>query len=65
MAARPNNQSATESQAPDLPDAAQAFAAHAALIRMQLRAPELCANPYWVALREAAYARFLAVMEAR
>lgn len=36
----------------------QAFAAHAALIKMELRHPSLKDNPFWTMLRQDAYERF-------
>jgi hypothetical protein len=41
--------------------AEQAFEAHAALVRVESVTPGLSGNPYWLALREAAFARFSAV----
>lgn len=38
----------------------QAFAAHTALLQAERADPKLIANPYWQALRDAAYARFRA-----
>lgn len=40
----------------------EAFEAHAALIKAET--PELARNPYWKALRDAAFARFRAALEA-
>jgi hypothetical protein len=41
--------------------AEQAFEAHAALVRAESITPGLAGNPYWQALRDAAFARFSAV----
>ena len=38
--------------------AEQAFEAHAALVRAESVTPGLAGNPYWQALRDAAFARF-------
>lgn len=40
-----------------------AYEAHAELVKLEAANPRLKANPYWKALRDAAYARFKASME--
>lgn len=63
MARKPNTHVAIDSQ-PFTPSADDAFAAHSALIRAEHVNPALSQNAYWRALREAAFARFRATMEA-
>ncbi len=41
-----------------------AYAAHAALVRAEQGDPSLATNPAWKALRDTAYARFRAALEA-
>lgn len=41
----------------------QAFAAHVAILEAERDKPALATNPYWAALRDAAYARFRALFE--
>jgi hypothetical protein len=43
--------------------AEDAFAAYAALARLEAQQPTLRTNPYWEALRDAAFARFRAAFE--
>lgn len=43
--------------------ASLAWDAHSALQRTQMREPELAGNPYWQALKDAAYARMRAIFE--
>lgn len=40
-----------------------AYAAHAALVKVETSQPGLATNPYWKALRDSAYARFRAALE--
>lgn len=41
-----------------------AFAAHAAMLTAEKANPNLALNPHWKALRDTAYARFRAALEA-
>lgn len=43
--------------------ASKAWDAYAALQRTQMREPVLGTNPYWQALKDAAYARMMAIMD--
>ncbi|MDR6511489.1 hypothetical protein J2792_002361 [Novosphingobium capsulatum] len=40
-----------------------AFAAHKALVLMEVRSPELAENPVWTAARREAFAQFVAAFE--
>lgn len=44
-------------------EAEEAFAAHSALLKAERADPGLSGNPYWQALRDAAFARFRAAFE--
>lgn len=48
----------------DRPKADAAYEAHVALIQLETAHPHLASNPYYQALRDTAYARFRAAMEA-
>lgn len=68
MARRPDNRNATESQAPrviwvDGPSADLAYEAHRALQMTACSHPALLENPYFKALQDTAYARFLAAFK--
>ena len=45
-------------------EAGAAYEAYAALARFEAMEPVISENPYWRALRETAYARFLMLYEA-
>lgn len=66
MAPKPNIHPKWDSQPGKFPKHAadDAYAAHAALVRLENEQPDLALNPCWKALREAAYARFRAALEA-
>lgn len=66
MARKPDTHQNWDSQGGKFPKHAadDAYAAHAALILAEKSRPDLAANPYWRALRDSAYARFRAALEA-
>lgn len=69
MARKPNTQAAAESQANfpphdgEGPDAELAFEAHVTLLTVAKARPWLTQNPYFTALQDTAYQRFLAAFE--